>query len=80
MEKFNKKLSNEGDYNYSHLSICGRASELASQYVSHFIRFSDDEQPYCVFCLQGVESINKNKIKQKIHFHDTISLEGARIG
>jgi hypothetical protein len=81
MEKYNKNIhNNERYYNYSHLSICGRASELASQHVSHFIRFTESEQPYCVFCLQGVEDINKNKISKKMSLYEPISLEGARIG
>lgn len=81
MEKYNKKFpDNEKFYSYSHLSICGRASELASQHVSHFIRFTKSEQPYCVFCLQGVEDINKNKISNKISLYEPVSLEGARIG
>ena len=80
MDQFEKDLKEKGYYNFSHLSICGRASELASQAVSHFIRFSDNEQPYCVFCLQGVENINKNKLTHKHTQFGPISLEGAKIG
>ena len=81
MDKFHKNYRSDKEYyNNSHLSICGRASELASQAVSHFIKFTEKESPYCVFCLQGVEDINRNKIKTKFHYHEPISLEGARIG
>ena len=77
---FEKYWKYKGYYNFSHLSICGRASELASQAFSHFIRFSEKELPYCVFCLLGVDDINRNKIPHNHSHYKPISLEGAKIG
>ena len=52
--------------------ICSKASDLSQQVVSHFFRYDNYDQPYCVFCHQTLKEVSNRNSEQ-------ISLKNAKL-